>query len=176
MFIEVWILRHFDLECHIRIETDASSYPIREVLSQLISDYLTSDLDPILIKSDFGQWHAITYFSREMILAETRNETHNGEFLAIVEAVKSWKYYRKGCKYEVFVLTNYNNLCCFMDTKNLSFTQVRLAQELSRYQFWIDYRRCKANAAANALSRYPKRSPAKEKHLRAENTQIFHCI
>ena len=42
-FTEAPILRHFDLKCHIRIETDASGYAIREVLSQLTSDHLTSD-------------------------------------------------------------------------------------------------------------------------------------
>ena len=32
-FTEAPILRHFDLECHIRIETDASGYAIGGVLS-----------------------------------------------------------------------------------------------------------------------------------------------
>ena len=42
-FTEAPILRHFDPECHIRIETDASGYVIGGVLSQLTSDHLTSD-------------------------------------------------------------------------------------------------------------------------------------
>ena len=42
-FTEAPILRHFDPECHIRIETDASGYAIGGVLSQLTSDHLTSD-------------------------------------------------------------------------------------------------------------------------------------
>ena len=42
-FTETPILRHFDPECHIRIETDTLRYAIRGVLSQLISDHLTSD-------------------------------------------------------------------------------------------------------------------------------------
>ena len=42
-FTEAPILRHFDPECHIRIEIDASGYAIGGVLSQLTSDYLTSD-------------------------------------------------------------------------------------------------------------------------------------
>ena len=44
-FTEAPILRHFDPECHIRIETDASGYAIGGVLSQLTSDHLTSDQD-----------------------------------------------------------------------------------------------------------------------------------
>ena len=62
-FTEAPILQHFDPECHIRIETDASGYAIGGVLSQLTSDHLTSDQ---------GQWHPIAYFSRKMIPAETR--------------------------------------------------------------------------------------------------------
>ena len=70
-----------------------------------------------------------------MILAETWYKTHNGKFLVIVKVFKTWHHYLKGCKYEVFVLTDYNNFCYFMDTKSLSFRQVRLAQELFWYYF-----------------------------------------
>ena len=74
-----------------------------------------------------------------MIIAETRYETHNGELLAIVEALKAEKYYLEGCQHEVHVLTNHNNIWQFMDTKSLSFRQVRWAQKLSCYHFRIDY-------------------------------------
>ena len=63
-----------------------------------------------------------------------------------------------------------------MDTKSLSFRQVRWAQELFRYHFRIDYRQGKANAAADALSRFPQRSQDEEDELRAENGQILHCL
>ena len=42
-FTEAPILRDFDPEYHIRIETNASGYIIGEVLSQLTSDHLTFD-------------------------------------------------------------------------------------------------------------------------------------
>ena len=63
-----------------------------------------------------------------------------------------------------------------MDTKSLSSRQVRWAQELSRYHFQIDYRQGKANGAADALSRYPQRSPEEEETLRAENVKILHRL
>ena len=52
-FIKAPILRHFDLESHIRIKTDASGYAIGGVLSQLNfnSDAPSNDLN----KSDFDQ-------------------------------------------------------------------------------------------------------------------------
>ncbi len=86
-----------------------------------------------------------------MIPVETWYKTHDGELLAIVEALKTWRHYLEGCKHEVLMLTDHNNLQHFIDTKNLSSRQVRWAQELSRYYFRIDYRQGKANGAADAL-------------------------
>ena len=104
-----------------------------------------------------------------MISAETQYKTHNGELLAIIEAFKTWRHYLEGCKHEVLVFTNHNNLCRFMDTKSLSSRQVCWAQELSQYYFRIDYRQGKVNAAADALSRFPQRSQDEKDELRAEN-------
>ena len=42
-FTKAPILQHFDLKCHIWIETNTSDYAIEGVLSQLTSDHLTSD-------------------------------------------------------------------------------------------------------------------------------------
>ena len=100
-----------------------------------------------------------------MIPVETRYETHNEELLAIVEAFKTWRHYLYGCKYEILVFTDHNNLRRFMDTKSLSSRQVRWAQELSRYHFRIDYWQVKAKGAADALSRFPQRSTDKEAAL-----------
>ncbi len=141
MFVEAPILNHFDPERHIQIETDASDYALGRILSQLTSD-------------DLGRWHSVAFFSKKMIPAETRYETHDGELLAIVEAFKTWRHYLKGCKHGVLVLTDHNNLQRFIDTKSLSFRQVRWAQELSRYHVQIDYRQGKANGAADTLSQY----------------------
>ena len=111
-----------------------------------------------------------------MILAETRYETHNQELLAIVEVFKTWRHYLEGCKFEVLMLIDHNNLRRFMDTKSLSFRQVRWAQELSWYHFRINYYQGKANATANALSRFPQRSQSEEGELQAENTQILYRL
>ena len=90
-----------------------------------------------------------------MIPAEIWYETHNGELLTIIGVFKTWQYCLKGCKYKVFILTDHNNLCRFMDTKSLGSKQVRWTQKLSYYYFQMDYRQGKVNRAADALSRYP---------------------
>lgn len=118
----------------------------------------------------------MNYFSRKIILIETRYKTHNRKLLIIVEIFKTLHHYLKECKYKVLVLTDYNNFCDFMDIKNLSFKQVRWAQKLSHYHFQIDYRQRKINVVANALSYHLQKSPVKEKDLKAENIQIFYCL
>ena len=143
------------------------------MLSQLASG---TSPDGVVTKADLGQWHPVAFFSRKMIPAETRYETHDGELLAIVEVFKTWRHYLESCKHEVFVFMDHNNLRRFIDTKSLSSRQVRWAQELSRYHFQIDYCQGKANAAADALSRFPQRSQDEENELRAENGRIFHRL
>ncbi len=114
-FLEAPILNHFDPERHIRIETDVSGYAIGGILSQLTFD-------------DSGRWYPVVLFSRKMISTETRYETHDSELLAIVEAFKTGRHYLKGCKHEVLMLTDHNNLQHFIDTKSLSSRQVWWAQ------------------------------------------------
>ena len=70
-FIKTPILQHFDLESHIRIETDTSSYALGRVLSQLNLDSNAPSNNLNSNKSDFSQWHLVAYFSRKMIPAET---------------------------------------------------------------------------------------------------------
>ena len=85
-FTKAPILWHFDPECHIWIETDASGYAIGGVLSQLASG---TSPDRVVTKTYLGQWHPVAFFSRKMIPAETWYNTHKGELLAIVEAFKT---------------------------------------------------------------------------------------
>ncbi len=125
-FVEALILNHFDPERHIRIETDASGYAIGGILSQLTSD-------------DLGRWHSIAFFSRKMIPAENWYETHDGKLLVIIEVFKTWRHYLEGCKHDILVLTDHNNLQRFIDMKSLSSKQVQCAQKLSKYHFRIDY-------------------------------------
>ena len=75
-FLKALIFHHFDLERHIRIETNISGYVIDRVINQLTSN-------------DLGWWHPMTFFSYKMIPMETRYEMHNSEFLAIIETFKT---------------------------------------------------------------------------------------
>ena len=111
-----------------------------------------------------------------MIPAKTWYKTHNDELLAIVEAFKTWRHYLEGCKHKVLALTNYNNLCHFIDIKSLSFRQICWSQELFKYYFRIDYCQDKANGAVDVLFCFPQRKEDKEEKFWTENTWIFHCL
>ena len=87
------------------------------MLSQLASG---TRPDRVVTKTDLGQWHPVAFLFGKMIPAKTRYKTHNGKLLAIIEAFKTWRYYLEGCKHNILVLTDHNNLRCFMDTKSLS--------------------------------------------------------
>ena len=118
----------------------------------------------------------MAYYSRKIIPVETRYKTYDGELLAIVKAFQTWQQYLEGYKHKVLVLTNHNNLCCFIKTKILSFCQVWWAQELSQYHFWIDHCKGKANGPADTLFRFPQRNRDKKEKLWAENTWILHRL
>ena len=140
-FLKGPILYHFDLERHIQIETNELGFVIGRVLSQLTLD-------------NSSQYYLVAFFSRKMILVETNCKTHDGKFLAIIEAFKTWRYYLESSQNELLVFTNHNNLQQFMDTKSLSPKQVRWDQKLSCYHFQINYCQGKANGATNTLSQY----------------------
>lgn len=87
----------------------------------------------------------------KIIPAETQYKTHDDKFLANVETFETVYHYLKDDKYEVFILTNYNNLYYFTDTKSLSSRWIYLVQELFQYHFQINYCQGKTNRATDAI-------------------------
>ena len=138
-FTQVPILRHFDPQGKIRIETDASDFAVAGILSQ---------------QDNNGHWYPVAFWSRKMIDAERNYETHDQELLAIVMAFKQWRHYCEGSAFPIEVLTDHNNLKAFMNMKELNGRQARWAMKLSMYDFEISHRSGKTNPA-DAPSRRP---------------------
>ena len=132
VFIKSLILWYFDPRCHLYIKTDALDYATSEVLNWLT--FGTSS-NGVVTKTDLGQWYPIAFFLRKMITAKTQYKTNNGKLWGIVKVFKIWHHYLEGYKYKVLVFIDYNNLYSFIDTKNLSFRQVRWVQKFSQYHF-----------------------------------------
>jgi len=74
-----------------------------------------------------------------MLDAECNYDIHDKELLAIVQAFHEWKRYTRGNPKPIRVLTDHKNLVTFMTTKELNERQPRWMQELSQYNFKIEY-------------------------------------
>jgi hypothetical protein len=138
------VLAHFDPEKRTRVETDASTFAIAAILSQL--------------NEESGAWHPIAFWSRKLISAETRYETHDQELLAIVAAFKHWRHYLSGAEHIVDVVTDHNNLVAFARVKQLNGRQARWAIKLSEFDFEITHRPGTSNTA-DQLSRRSDYAP-----------------
>ena len=137
------VLVHFDPAKPIRIEPDASGFAVAAIATQPDNE---------------GRWHPIAFWSRKMIGAETRYETHDSELLAIVESFKHWRHYLEGSKFPVLVLSDHANLRYFMTTKELTRRQARWAERLAAFDFVIEHRPGTLNPA-DAPSRRPDYAP-----------------
>lgn len=137
-FQQAPLLRHFDPNLPLRLETDASGFAVAAILSQLFG----------------SEWHPIAFWSRKMIPAETRYEVHDQELLAVAEAFKVWRQYFHGAQHAIQVRVDHANLQGFMKMKQLNGRQARWAVELSPFDFYIEHQAGKKNPA-DAPSRRP---------------------
>jgi len=132
------VLIYFDPLAPTKIETDASKYVCSGILSQQCQD---------------GKWRPVAYRSKTMSDAECNYDTHGKELLAIVQAFHEWKRYTRGNLEPIRILTDHKNLVTFMTTKELNERQALWMQELSQYNFKIEYRPGKEGGKPDALTR-----------------------
>jgi len=85
--------------------------------------------------------------------AECNYNIHDKELLAIVQAFHEWKRYTRGNPKPIRVLTDDKNFVTFMTTKELTERQAGWMQELSQYNFKIEYRPGKEGGKPDALTR-----------------------
>ena len=130
------VLKLFDPQKPVRLETDASDLAIGACLSQ--------EYD--------GKWHPVAFYSRKMSLAEQNYDIHDKELLAIVSAFGHWRTYLEGAP-KTDVYTDHKNLLYFTTTKELNRRQTRWSEKLGQYKFQIHYTPGKDNGRADALSR-----------------------
>ena len=123
------------------LTTDASGYAIGATLSQ-----------------DHGHGlQPIAFMSKKMIDAETRYPTHEQELLAIVCALKQWRHYLLGSKFEIVAETDHKPLTYLQTQPHLSKRQVAWLDVLADFGcvtgLKVVYKQGKYNIAADALSR-----------------------
>jgi len=132
------VLVYFNPLAPTKIETEASKYVCPGILSEQLKD---------------GKWRPVAYRSKTMSSAESNYDIHDKELLEIVQAFHEWKRYTRGSPKPIRVLTDQKNLVTFMTTKELRERQARWMQELSQYNFKIEYRPGKEGGKPDTLTR-----------------------
>ncbi len=115
---------HLDFQKLFFLETDASNFALRAVLSQPNKD---------------GRLHPIAFHSQKFTAAEINYEIHDKELLAIVNSFQEWRHFLEGAQHSVTVYTDHKNLEYFMSTKVLNRRQVCWSISFSRFNFVIMY-------------------------------------
>jgi hypothetical protein len=95
----------FDATKPATLEIDVLDYALGVYLSQLSSD---------------GKLRLVAYHARKFLIAEVNYSTSDKELLAIVDALKYWKYYLEGTTHKIKVFSDYKNLRNFTTTKELN--------------------------------------------------------
>ncbi|KII68202.1 Transposon Tf2-9 polyprotein [Thelohanellus kitauei] len=93
----------------------------------------------------------IAFYSRILNSAERQYSTLDKESLALVSAIKKFKYYLYGKKF--FVYTDHNPLKYLKSIKNISGRRARWILDLEEYDFEIDHIPGSDNIVADGLSR-----------------------
>ena len=92
---------------------------------------------------DYGSWQLKTH--------EQNYPTHDLELAAVVFALKMWRNYLYGERFEVF--SDHKSLKYLFTQKELNLWQRRWMELLEDYDFELLYHPGKANVVADALSR-----------------------
>ncbi|GJJ67911.1 hypothetical protein EMPS_00257 [Entomortierella parvispora] len=132
------VLRIFDPALSTAIGTDASGFAIGAVLFQT---------------DQFGRSRPVAFTSRKLNPAERNYPVHEQELLAVVHALRTWRYYLDGSHFIVY--TDHATLQHFPTQPNLTRRQARWMELLQEYNFDFRYKRGVDNIVPDALSRRP---------------------
>jgi hypothetical protein len=132
------VLRIFDPDLATTVETDASGFALGAVLFQT---------------DENGNARPVAFTSRKLNAAERNYPTHEQELLAVVHALKTWRYYLDGTHFIVY--TDHATLRHFPNQPKLTRRQARWMELLQEYDFDFKYKRGADNIVPDALSRRP---------------------
>lgn len=129
--MEAPILKIADLEKDCVVWTDACKEGLGGILTQ--------------------EGHVICYESIKLKENEKNYVMHDLELVAIIHALKMWRHYLMGRKFEL--RTDHHGLKYLFDQPNLNARQARWLEMISEFDFDIVYVKGKENCVADALSR-----------------------
>ena len=92
----------------------------------------------------------IAYESRKYIRAKAKYHTTDQELLAVIEAVKKWRYIIEGLpKQQLQLVTDHTLLVCLPQQPNLSRRQVRWSELQQCYHPEREYRPGRTNGSTD---------------------------
>jgi hypothetical protein len=94
--------------------------------------------------------HVVAYASRQLMKHEAHYPTHDLELAVVVHALKIWRHYLIGKRYELYM--DHKSLKYIFTQSNLNLRQRRWLELIKDYDLRINYHPMKANVVANALS------------------------
>jgi ribonuclease HI len=94
--------------------------------------------------------HVVAYASRQLRKHEAHYLAHDLELAAIVHALKIWRHYLMGKRYDLY--TDHKSLKYIFTQSNLNLRQRRWLELIKDYDLAINYHPGKANMVVNALS------------------------
>ena len=118
------VLTHWQPDCPIVVETDASDYALAKILS---------------LQEPNGELHLVTFLSWTFTSAELNYDVHDKELLAIYEAFKVWYYYLEGSTFPIDVVTDHKILEYFLTTKMLSRQKACWSEYLCAFNLVIRF-------------------------------------
>src|SRR4051812_26963027 len=93
----------------------------------------------------------VAFGSRQLKNHEKNYPTHDLELASVVFALKIWRHYLYGERFDVF--SDHKSLAHIFTQRDLNMRQRRWLEYLADYDFSLQYHPGKANVAADALSR-----------------------
>ena len=99
----------------------------------------------------------VAYSSRQLKTHEHNYPTHDLELAVVVFALKLWRCYLYGEKFQVY--SDHKSLKYIFTQKDWNLRQRRWVEYLEDYDFTLNYHPGKANVVADALSRKSRGEP-----------------
>jgi hypothetical protein len=119
------------------MDTDASKFAVGATISQEFSD---------------GR-HPIAYFSKSLSPAKRNYDIYDRELLAIIYAVKAFRYLLLGAQEKFLIRSDHENLMYVKSPQKITTRQAQWNELLQNYNFELIHFPGKSNTIADLLSR-----------------------
>ena len=124
-----------DQDARFRLNTDASRYATRAILSQLCTD---------------EKWHPIGFTSKSLSPAECNYTIYNKESLWVICGLEEWRHILEGTKHTIKILKDHQNLMYFQTAQTLNHCQAQWSLYLSQFDNSLTHRAGRHSAKPDA--------------------------